>query len=54
LSNDTAYLLIKEVKVLLDQLNKLGSQEYLCIGFWYNLKYFSKHVLEGLISLRAL
>ena len=46
--------LIKGVMVLPYQLRKLGAIEYLRIGFWYNLEYFSEHVLEGLSSLKSL
>ncbi|KAL9328436.1 hypothetical protein ACSQ67_003439 [Phaseolus vulgaris] len=46
--------LIKGVMVLPYQLRKLGAIEYLRIGFWYNLEYFSEHVLEVLSSLKSL
>ncbi|XP_052725250.1 putative disease resistance protein RGA4 isoform X2 [Vigna angularis] len=46
--------LIKGVKVLPDQLRRLGALEYLHIGFWYDLEHFPEHVSEGLTSLRSL
>ncbi|WVZ13280.1 hypothetical protein V8G54_017810 [Vigna mungo] len=48
------FSLIKGLKVLLDQLRRLGSLEYLHIGFWYDLEHFPKHVSEGFTSLRSL
>ncbi|ESW30165.1 hypothetical protein PHAVU_002G130100 [Phaseolus vulgaris] len=46
--------MIKEQVVLPDQLSGLGALQELGIGLWYNLEYFSEHVLEGLSSLKSL
>ncbi|KAK7367056.1 hypothetical protein VNO80_09062 [Phaseolus coccineus] len=45
---------IKGQVVLPDQLSVLGALQELDIGYWYNLEYFSEHVLEGLTSLQIL
>ncbi|KAK7367064.1 hypothetical protein VNO80_09071 [Phaseolus coccineus] len=46
--------MIKGQVVLPYQLSGLGALQTLSIGYWYNLEYFSEHVLEGLTSLRSL
>ncbi|WVZ09431.1 hypothetical protein V8G54_013961 [Vigna mungo] len=46
--------LIKGLKVLPDQLRRLGALKDLRIGFWYDLEHFPEHVSEGLTSLRSL
>ncbi|WVZ09638.1 hypothetical protein V8G54_014168 [Vigna mungo] len=45
---------IKGVKVLPDQISRLGALELLFIQDWYGLEYFSEHALDGLTCLRTL